>query len=102
MLARKCSYALQSDAARHVNITINPCCTINVEIPDEKQHIASELDCMHFKLTGKGILLVCNEKDADSPRSLRIHLSRQDAFELCEHIDDLIEEHEQLMSSLSY
>lgn len=102
MLARRCRYALQSDAARHVNITIKPCCTIDVEIPDGKQHIASELEQMHFKLAGKGILLVCNEKDTNSPRSLRIHLSRQDAFALCEHIDDLIEEHEQLMSALSY
>lgn len=102
MLARNCSYKLQSDEDRHVNITIKPCCTIDVEVPDGKQRIASELDNIHFKLTGKGILLVCNEKDADSPRSLRVHLSRQDAFELCEQIDDLIEEHEQLMSSLSY
>ena len=102
MLVRRCSYTLQSDASFYVNITINPCCTIEINIPKRNQCILSELGLINFKLIEQGILLECHEKDGGSSRNIQLDLSHRDALKLCEMIDDVHEEHEELMSALCY
>ncbi|MBM7454398.1 hypothetical protein HNR62_000227 [Oceanisphaera litoralis] len=102
MLARKCRYLLQSDTSLYVNITINPCCTIEIDIPDRRQYICSELNLIEFTLIKQGILLVCHAKDSGTPKEVRLDLSHRDALELCEMIDEVHAEHEELMSILCY
>ena len=102
MLARKCSYPLQGDASLRVDITINPCCTIEIEVPERRQYICSELKLIEFILIEQGILLVCHEKGSEASRNIQLDLSYRDALGLCEMIDEVHEEHEELMSILCY
>ncbi|GAA3708912.1 hypothetical protein HNR62_000233 [Oceanisphaera litoralis] len=100
MLARKRSYTLKSGDTLHANIIIQPCGTIEIDIPEKHQHITSELERVHFKLSGEDVLLVCNEKGCSSIDDICLHLSRRDAFDLNAVIDDVIKEYEELMSDL--
>lgn len=97
MLARYNCYRLKSGPALNVNITVHPCCTVEIDIPEMHQNVQREVDDLHFKLTKEGMLLVCNESDG---RDMQLHLSRKDALGLCQMIDEVIEEHEELMSDL--
>ncbi|OIN10414.1 hypothetical protein [Oceanisphaera psychrotolerans] len=100
MLARKRSYTLKSGDSLHANIIVNPCGTIEIDIPEKHQHISSELERVHFKISDKGVLLVCNEKGCSSIDDVGLLLSRRDAFDLYGVIDDVLKEYEKLMSDL--
>ncbi|GAA3708870.1 hypothetical protein [uncultured Oceanisphaera sp.] len=102
MLARKCRFPLQSDTALYVNVTINPCCTIEIDIPDRREYIRSELKLIQFELIEQGILLVCHEKGSENSRNVQLDLSHSNALKLCEMIDEVHAEHEELMSILCY
>ncbi|GHA20629.1 hypothetical protein [Oceanisphaera arctica] len=102
MLARKCRFPLQSDTVLYVNITVNPCCTIEIDIPDKRQYIRSELKLIKFVLIEQGVLLVCHENGSEDSRNIQLDLSHGDALKLCEMIDEVHEEHEELMSILCY
>ncbi len=97
MLVRKCCYTLKGDTEQLVNIKVHPCCTVEIEIPAVQHRIYSEVEQLHFKLTYEGMLLVCDKQDnGDVP----LHFSRKDALALCQMIDDVMDEHEELMSDL--
>ena len=102
MLARKCRYSLQSDAGCYVDITIEPCCTIEISVPKKGQRIRSKLALIHFTPNEQNILLECYAKDATGSKSVQLELSYRDAIELCQTIDAVQEEHENLMSDLCY
>ncbi|WP_417615479.1 hypothetical protein [Oceanisphaera sp.] len=102
MLARKCRYSLQSDANCYVDITIEPCCTIEITVPKKGQRVRSKLALIHFTPSNENILLECHAKDAVGPKSIQLELSYRDALELCQTIDAAQEEHENLMSDLCY
>ncbi|GGB34562.1 hypothetical protein GCM10011502_04520 [Oceanisphaera marina] len=97
MLDRKCCYTLKSGTDVSANITVHPCCTIEIEIPELHQSVCREVEQLHFKITNDGMLLMCDEGN-DS--GTRLHFSRKDALALCQIIDEVIEEHEELMSAL--
>ncbi|GGB34576.1 hypothetical protein GCM10011502_04540 [Oceanisphaera marina] len=102
MLARKCHYPLQSDASCYVEITIEPCCTIEIAVPKKSQCIRSKLALIHFTPNEQCILLECYAADSIGPKSVQLDLSYGDALELCQMIDEVQEEHERLMSDLCY
>lgn len=102
MLARKCRYSLQDDAGCCVEITIEPCCTIEIVVPQKNQRIKSKLALIHFTPNEQSIILACYEKDCDESRYIQLELSYRDAIELCQTIDAVQEEHESLMSDLCY
>lgn len=102
MLARRRLYSLQSDANLYVEITVNPCCTIDITVPKKGQRIRSKLALIHFTPNEKNILLSCYAKDDVGPKSIHLELSYSDAIELCQIIDEVKEEHEDIMSALCY
>lgn len=99
MLTQKRSYTLQNGDC-HANIIIQPCGTIEVDIPEMHQHLIGELEKVHFKLNEQGVLLVCNEKGCSVIEEVCLHLSRKDTFDLYEVVNDVIQEYERLMSDL--
>lgn len=99
MLDRKRCYTLQNGDC-HVNVIIKPCGTIEVDIPEKNQHLTAELDKVHFKMNEQGVLLVCNEKGCSVIDDVCLHLSRKDTFDFYEVVDDVLDEHERLMSDL--
>lgn len=100
MLAREKSYTLQNYADFNVNVRVHPCCTIEIEIPEQKQYLKPSLEQLHFKLNDQGMLLVVEQDDASNEQHQELLLSRDDAMELCKMINEVVEEHEDLMSSL--
>ncbi|OIN04475.1 hypothetical protein BFR47_06135 [Oceanisphaera psychrotolerans] len=100
MLAKRCSYTLQSDDHYHVNIVVNPEGIMDVSIIENKQHVISEFDHVHFKESRQGVKLVCEDDDCAGHQEVCLILSRRDAFELREMIDNAIQEYEQLMTDL--
>lgn len=100
MLARQCCYTSTCGADLSVYITVHPCCTIEIDIPEKRQIIRRDVDQLHFKLTNQGMLLVCDESDDSRESDIQLHFSRKDALALCQIIDEVIEEHEDLMSAL--
>lgn len=100
MLAREKSYTLQNYADFNVNVRVHPCCTIEIEIPEQNQHLRPSLEQLHFKLNNQGMLLVVNQDGESKKPYQELHLSREDAMELCQMINEVVEEHEDLMSSL--
>ena len=100
MLAKKCSYTLQDGEHRHANIVVNPEGTIDIDVVENKQHVTSELERVHFKDSCEGVQLICEDDQGAAHKEICLMLSRRDALELCEVIDNTIEEYEQLMSDL--
>lgn len=99
MLSEKRKYTLRNiDCEAH--ITIEPCGTIEVDIPELHQHLTAELEKVRFKLNEQGILMVCNEKGCGAIEDVTLHLSRKDTFDLYAVVNDVIEEYERLMSDL--
>ncbi len=100
MLAKRCSYTLQSDDHYHVNIVVNPEGVMDVNIIENKQHVISEFDHVHFKESRQGVKLICEDDDCAGHEEICLILSRKDALELREMIDNAIQEYEQLMTDL--
>ncbi|MBM7457114.1 hypothetical protein HNR62_003025 [Oceanisphaera litoralis] len=100
MLAKQCSYTSQDGEHQHVNIVVNPEGTIDVNILESKQHVTSEFDHVHFKDGRQGVNLICEDESCSAHKEICLTLSRRDALELCEVIDNAIKEYEQLMSDL--
>lgn len=99
MLDVERTYTLRSSNS-HVYIMIKPCGTIEVDIPETHQHLSGELEKIHFKLNGVGILLVCNERGCSVIEDVTLKLSRRDTFDLYEVVNEMLEEYERLMSDL--
>ncbi|MFD1007706.1 hypothetical protein [Oceanisphaera ostreae] len=102
MLARKCRYALQSDATTYAEIIIKPCCTIEIAVPKNGQWIRSKLALIHFTPNEQYVLLECHAKDNTGSKSIQLDLSYRDAIEFCQMIDEVKEEHDTLMTDLCY
>lgn len=100
MLVRKKCYTLQSDADLDVNITVHPCCTIEIDIPKQRQYLRPRLDQLHFKLTDQGMILVVDSNAEEDEPYQELCLSRKDAMQLCRMINEVVEDHEDLMSAL--
>ncbi|MBU3825722.1 MAG: hypothetical protein H9917_13020 [Candidatus Oceanisphaera merdipullorum] len=100
MLAREKSYAVQKGADFNVNVRVHPCCTIEIEIPEQGQHLSPSLEQLHFKLHNQGMMLVVDQNEAGTEQCQELLLSREDAMELCRMINEVVEEHEDLMSAL--
>lgn len=99
MLDKKRSYMLRSGDC-HAHISIKPCGTIEVDIPEKHQHLTAELERVHFKLNDTGVLLVCNEKGCGVIEDVSLQLSRKDTFDLYAVVDDVLQEYERLMSDI--
>ncbi|ART79926.1 hypothetical protein [Oceanisphaera avium] len=98
MLARERRYTLLSGADFYVNVKVHPCCTIEIDIPEQRQYFRPTLEQLHFKLTSQGMQLVIDQHEEELQKEL--HFSREDAMALCKMINEVVEEHEDLMSSL--
>ncbi|MGO4999748.1 hypothetical protein [Oceanisphaera sp. W20_SRM_FM3] len=99
MLDEKRIYTLRNGDSQ-VIITIHPCNTIEVDIPEQHRHLVGELEKVHFKLNDLGVLLVCNEKGCSQIEDVSLQLSRRDTFDLYAVVSEVIEEYERLMSDL--
>lgn len=100
MLARQRCYTLQSTEPLHANIVVNPAGMLEIDILEKNQHLSSEFEHVHFKESRQGVQLICEDGDCVTHKEVSLTLSRKDAFELCEIIDDAIEEYEELMTDL--
>ena len=100
MLARERTYTLKSGGEVNVNVTVHPCCTIEIDIPELRQYIQPRLEQLHFKLTNHGMILAIDESEDGSEPYQELYFSRDDAMELCQMINEVVEEHEDLMSAL--
>ena len=100
MLAREKSYTLQKGADFNVKVRVHPCCTIEIEIPEQSQYLSPSLDQLHFKLNNEGMMLVVDQNAEGTEQYKELHLTRADAMELCKMINEVVEEHEDLMSAL--
>ena len=100
MLARQRCYTLQGSEPLHANIVVNPIGMIEIDILEKNQHLSSEFEHVHFKESGQTMELICEDGDCVTHEDVSLTLSRKDAFELCEIIDDAIEEYEELMTDL--
>ncbi|MGO5000056.1 hypothetical protein [Oceanisphaera sp. W20_SRM_FM3] len=100
MLAREKSCILQKGADFNVNVRVHPCCTIEIEIPEQSQYLSPSLEQLQFKLCNQGMMLVVDQDDAENELHQELLLSREDAMELCKMINEVVEEHEELMSNL--
>ncbi len=100
MLVKQRSYTLQGGDHHHVNIVVNPEGTIEVNIIENKQHVTSDFDHVHFKGSRQGVKLICEDDNCACHKEICLTLSRRDALELCEVIDNAIKDYEQLMSDL--
>lgn len=98
MLARERSYTLQTGAG--FNVKVHPCCTIEIEIPEQRQYLRPSLDQLHFKLSNQGMMLVVKQSEEGGEQYKELSFSRADAMELCKMINEVVEEHENLMSAL--
>lgn len=100
MLARNKSYTLQSDTDFNVNVTVHPCCTIEIDLPEQGQFLRPQLEQIHFKMTHSGMALLVDENTQGCLTPQELRLAREDAMQLCLMIHEVIEEHEDLMSAL--
>lgn len=99
MLDAKRTYTLRTGDC-HAHIIIKPCGTIEVDIPEQHQHLIGELEKINFKLDDAGVLLVCNERGCSIIEDVTLKLSRRDTFDLYEVVNEMLEEYERLMSDL--
>ena len=100
MQARERSYTLKNGADLNVNVTVHPCCTIEIDLPEQRQYMRPNLDELHFKLSSEGMMLVVDQNAGQIEKYQELHLSREDAMELCQMINEVVEQHEDLMSAL--
>ena len=98
MLVREKCYTLQNGA--DFNVTIHPCCTIEIDIPEQRQYLRPSLDELHFKLTREGMKLVVYQQEGGIRRAQELHFARADGMALCHLINEVVEQHEDLMSAL--
>ena len=98
MLSRERRYSLLSGADFYVDVRVHPCCTIEIDIPEQRQYLLPALEQWHFKLTSQGMKLIIDKHEEESLQEL--HFCRNDGMALCKMINEVVEEHEDLMSAL--